>query len=151
MGVSGQRHAPAALPPERPGTYCITGLVGPRTSLDGCGKSRLHRYSVPGPSSLQRVAIPTDRSQPTVVVVSSIENLAITALSGNDIPTGGWANSLGATVHRDEVTDFLKAVSHTEMEWVVAEKINRAEACLYKFPWGLLIYLLHGAEFFLRS
>jgi hypothetical protein len=41
MGVGGQRHAPAALPPEkRPGTHCIGGGVGPRAGLDGRGKSR---------------------------------------------------------------------------------------------------------------
>jgi hypothetical protein len=36
MGVSGQRHAPAALGPgERtPGTHCTGGWVGPRASLD---------------------------------------------------------------------------------------------------------------------
>ena len=28
MGVGGQRHAQAALPPERPGTHCTTGWVG---------------------------------------------------------------------------------------------------------------------------
>jgi hypothetical protein len=39
MGVGGQRHAPAALPRERPGTRCIS-LVGPRADLDRCGKSR---------------------------------------------------------------------------------------------------------------
>jgi hypothetical protein len=33
--VDGQRHAPAALPPERPGTHCIGGGVGPRAGLDG--------------------------------------------------------------------------------------------------------------------
>ena len=40
MGVGGQRHAPAALPWERPGTHCIGGWVDPRAGLDGCGKSR---------------------------------------------------------------------------------------------------------------
>jgi hypothetical protein len=39
-GVSGQRHAPAALPRERPGTHCIGSWVGPRAGLDGCVKSR---------------------------------------------------------------------------------------------------------------
>ena len=38
MGVYGQRHAPAALPPERPGTQCIGDWVGPRAGLYGCGK-----------------------------------------------------------------------------------------------------------------
>ena len=40
MGVRGQRHAPAALPTERSGTHCIGGCVGPKASLDGCGRSR---------------------------------------------------------------------------------------------------------------
>jgi len=51
-GVGGQRHAPAALHPEkRPGTYCTGGWVGPKAGLDGCGKSRLHQDSIPGPSN----------------------------------------------------------------------------------------------------
>jgi len=40
MGVGGQYHALAALPPEkRPGTHCIGGWVRPKASLEGCGKS----------------------------------------------------------------------------------------------------------------
>jgi hypothetical protein len=36
MGVSGQRHAPAALYPrgKDPGTHCTVGWVGPRAGLD---------------------------------------------------------------------------------------------------------------------
>ena len=49
-GVVGQR-SPAALPRERAGTHCIGGWVGPRTGLDGYGKSRPHRYLILGPSS----------------------------------------------------------------------------------------------------
>jgi len=41
MGVGGQRHAPAAVPPSKPGTYRTRrGWVVPRVGLDGCGKSR---------------------------------------------------------------------------------------------------------------
>ena len=36
--MRGQRHAPAALPRERPGTHCTGGWVGPKAVLDGCGK-----------------------------------------------------------------------------------------------------------------
>jgi len=36
---------------ERVGTHCIGGWVGLRAGLDGCGKSRPHRDSIPGPSS----------------------------------------------------------------------------------------------------
>jgi hypothetical protein len=36
--VGGQRHAPVALPLGK--DHCIGGRVGPRASLDGCGKSR---------------------------------------------------------------------------------------------------------------
>ena len=51
MRLDGQRHAPASLPPgKRTGTHFIGGWLGPRVSLDGCGKSRFHRDSIPGPS-----------------------------------------------------------------------------------------------------
>jgi hypothetical protein len=57
--VGGTRLDPVALPPEkRPGTYCTGVWMGPRVRLDGCGKSRPHWDSIPGPSSPSRVAIP---------------------------------------------------------------------------------------------
>ena len=41
MGVSGQRHALAALPPGKsPGTHCTGGQVGLGAGMKGCGKSR---------------------------------------------------------------------------------------------------------------
>jgi len=52
MGLGDQRHAPAALPSvNRPGTHCTGDWMGPRVGVDGCGKSRHHRDSFPGPSS----------------------------------------------------------------------------------------------------
>ena len=48
-------------PRKRPGTHCTGGWVGPRAGLDGCGKSRPHRDSIPGPS----VATPTTLSRPS--------------------------------------------------------------------------------------
>jgi hypothetical protein len=35
-------------PPERSGIHCIGGWVGPRAGLDGWGKYRPHRVSIPG-------------------------------------------------------------------------------------------------------
>ena len=55
MGVGGQRHAPAALTRERPGTHCTGGWVGPRTGLEGCCKSHSHQDLIPGPSSPKQV------------------------------------------------------------------------------------------------
>jgi hypothetical protein len=50
MWVGGQRHAPAALLlGKSPGTHCIEGWVSPFDGLDGSGKSRLDRDSIPGP------------------------------------------------------------------------------------------------------
>jgi hypothetical protein len=49
--VGGQHHAPAALPPEIPGTPCTGDWVGPRTGLDVCEKSRPYRDSITGPSN----------------------------------------------------------------------------------------------------
>jgi len=52
MGVGGQSHAPAALPPgKRPSTHCIGGWVDITAGLDRCGKSRPHWESIPEPSS----------------------------------------------------------------------------------------------------
>jgi hypothetical protein len=42
----------ATFPPgKRPSTHCIGCWVGPRASLDGCGNSRHHQDSIPGPAS----------------------------------------------------------------------------------------------------
>ena len=51
MEVSVQRHASAALPPEKThGTHFKGGRVGPRACLNGCGNSRPpSRDSIPGP------------------------------------------------------------------------------------------------------
>jgi hypothetical protein len=49
MEVGGQGHTPANLPPgKNSGTHCIGGWLGPKAGLNGCGKSRLHRDSIPG-------------------------------------------------------------------------------------------------------
>jgi hypothetical protein len=51
-GGGGQRHAPTSLRPgNRPGVHCTGGWVSPRVGLDMGGKSRPHRYSIPGPYS----------------------------------------------------------------------------------------------------
>jgi hypothetical protein len=67
MDVGGQRHGPAALPQERPGTRCTGGWVGPRAGPVGCGKlspstfrspdrparsESLYRLIYPGPQML---------------------------------------------------------------------------------------------------
>ena len=63
MGV--QRHGPAALPSGLTRYPLYRRLGGlPRVGLDGYGKSRPHRDSIPGPFSLQRVAIPTELPGP---------------------------------------------------------------------------------------
>jgi hypothetical protein len=43
MRMGGQRHAPAASHPrKRPGTHYTGNWVGPKVSLEGCGKSQPH-------------------------------------------------------------------------------------------------------------
>jgi hypothetical protein len=41
--------------------------MSPRADLDRCGNSIPHRDSIPGPSSSQRVPIPTDMSRSTTM------------------------------------------------------------------------------------
>jgi hypothetical protein len=48
MGVTGQRHAPAALTPRKiPNTHYIGGWVGPTAGLDECEKCRHNRGPIP--------------------------------------------------------------------------------------------------------
>ena len=54
MGMGDKGHALADLPRERLGTHSIGDWMGPRARLDGCGKSRPHQDSIPGPSSPYR-------------------------------------------------------------------------------------------------
>jgi hypothetical protein len=50
--MGGQRYAPNILSPEkRRDYYCTGGWVDANTSLDGCGKSHLHRDLILVPSS----------------------------------------------------------------------------------------------------
>jgi hypothetical protein len=56
MWVGVQSPAPTASPPgERNSTLCAGGWVAPMAGLDGCGKSRPHRDSIPEPSSPMQV------------------------------------------------------------------------------------------------
>ena len=72
MGVGGERHAPAALPPEkRTGTHCIGGWVDPRACLDWCGKSLPHRDSIPGPSRCTDWAIPAHIRSAVIISIYS--------------------------------------------------------------------------------
>jgi hypothetical protein len=76
MGVGGRRHTPAALyPRERSGTHCTGGWMGPRVGLDGYGKSRPHRDSIPGPScqieSLYRLSYPAYQGSTGFRIISS--------------------------------------------------------------------------------
>ena len=65
MGLGGERHALTPLPPrKRLGTHCIRDWVGPRASLDGRGKSRSYRDSIPITSSPSRISILTTLSRP---------------------------------------------------------------------------------------
>ena len=51
VGVGGQPHTQAALPPgkrpKRPGIYCTGGWMGPRAGMDSCGKYRLTAIGSP--------------------------------------------------------------------------------------------------------
>ena len=81
-----QLHAPATLyPRERPSTHCTGGWVGPRAGLDRCGNSRPHQDSIPGPSSPQSVAIPTEISGPlrcnNIRLFASIETTVVADIS----------------------------------------------------------------------
>ena len=53
MGVGGQGHNPAALPPGKNGTHCIGGWVGLGPVWTGAEIFAPHRNSIPGPARLK--------------------------------------------------------------------------------------------------
>jgi hypothetical protein len=55
------------------------GWVGPRASLDGCGKFHHRQDSMPRPSSPEQVAIPTELSRPTYITERFIWGPVMTA------------------------------------------------------------------------
>ena len=55
--------------------------MGPRASLDGRGKTRLHRDLIPEPSSTNRVALPTALSRPSPLRYPGPHHCAITVLT----------------------------------------------------------------------
>jgi len=73
---------------ERPGTHCIGRWMGPRTGLDGCGKSLLHRNSIRGPSSPCGVAIRTELPGPPTLVYSDAKySVPLTTLQPISVET----------------------------------------------------------------
>jgi len=49
--MSGYSILTSLSPGNRSGTHCTGSWADTRDGLDGCGKSRLYRDSIPGPSS----------------------------------------------------------------------------------------------------
>ena len=66
--------------------------MGPRASLDRCGKSCSHRDSIPGPSSPKLVAIPTMLPGPHVHqgLVQKTSLLALSALTVQQSSQHQW-------------------------------------------------------------
>ena len=48
-GWSNAKPRPLYPPWKKHGTHCTEGWMGPKAGLDGCGRSRLPRDSIPGP------------------------------------------------------------------------------------------------------
>ena len=78
--MSVQRHAPAALyRRQTPGTHCIEGWVVPKTGLERCGKSCLHRVF---PGGKERPGRDADPSPPSSVAVKKEKSYASTLPMG---------------------------------------------------------------------
>ena len=104
---------PAALPPgKRPGIHCLRGWVGPRASLDGCGKSHPHRDSIPGPSSLWQAAVPTELSRSTgdqhgiLNLVRKSERMQSNAVT-NQVKLSGATRRKGSALAVCAADDFI--------------------------------------------
>ena len=67
-------------------------MTGSRAGLDGCGKSRPNRDSIPGSSTTYHVAIPTELSRPTGVEVQ------LNVLLTSPLDEGKWSTSCPGSV-----------------------------------------------------
>jgi hypothetical protein len=77
--VTGERHAPAALPPVKSsGVHCSGGWMGPGAGLDGCGEEKMCLRWVwnPRPSGPQRVAIPITLSHALFEIRNTLNEVA---------------------------------------------------------------------------
>jgi hypothetical protein len=70
--------------------------VGLRAGLNGCGKSRRHRDSIPGPPSPLRVAIPTELSGPTTAFSADSKQ----ALCVAECASAAWHSTSVAFIHK---------------------------------------------------
>ena len=78
MDVGGQRQAPAALPQvKRPSTHYTGCSLGPRASLNGWGKPRPQRDSIPGPSSQSAMRCATSQSRIAVAETVKVHILVL--------------------------------------------------------------------------
>ena len=78
-----------------PGNHCIWGWVGPWAGLDGCGKSRPYRDSIPDrparSESLHRVSYPNSQGKTYALILPSItqvitgKKLQVSAYQHHDI------------------------------------------------------------------
>jgi hypothetical protein len=87
MVVGSHRQAPVTLPTRRrPGMHFKGGWACPRAGLDGYGKSRPNRNSIPGPSSPWRVATlptlswPNRYSKKWVILINSLHRLSLPSI-----------------------------------------------------------------------
>ena len=72
MGVGGQCYAPAALlQGKRPGTHCTGGWVDARACLEECRNLVPTGNRSPDSPARSKVALPTELSQPTYIVLLS--------------------------------------------------------------------------------
>jgi hypothetical protein len=96
---------------------CTGGWVGPGTGLDGCGKS-LHRDSIPGQSSPQRVATPSSSinfflSQATLqILCSDLTTTNCTWTSPEKQPTQWVFKILFANRLIWSENSFIKTLTH---------------------------------------
>ena len=77
--------------------------------LDGCVKSRLHRESIRGPSSLYRMAIPTELSRPPTrnLKIRQDRCLAfVIVIFTTFLPFGGIVKCNGPVSHIPVITAF---------------------------------------------
>ena len=120
-GVGGQRHAPAALPPGKTRYPMYRRLGGAQGRSGRVRKiSPHHRDSIPGPSSPQRVTIPTELSRPLKSKRSCFFLVLVYVFIIDVINSwsqiGGFTLKLEVNVRNSDVREFYRSQVITKIE-----------------------------------
>jgi hypothetical protein len=123
MGWVVQRHAPAGLPPEMTRYEFYRRLGGPPQDQSGrMRKISPSPYSIPEPSSLKRVAIPTELSRP--ILRPAVPALKQPGCKADHSPTSSVQVKNGRSYNSILPASLLSSVMQSRVFWKIGDDVS---------------------------